>query len=249
MEKLIIFNNQVKAFLGVDIHYNAAINNFKINGYWVTDVNQFHFAQFRKSFKKLIDKNINRDSQKEVIFLNKIQEDLKRNLLFLNTINYNKIRESCSSVDLKYPEEPPVHNIRDLEETALWDNEGRADYIFQVLSEFLKMESTNHIELSDETWEEIDALYEENNLHVDEIYGKAHLMIIISYQINLIKEVIDYIQSYFDTLEKMGINYSNNEEDIDFSKHTQQLHFNMLKKEVAMFFSYLSSIRFNTWRL
>ncbi|WP_029035878.1 hypothetical protein [Salinimicrobium xinjiangense] len=235
MEKLIILNNQVNALLGVDIHCNLAINNFKINGYWVTEVNHFHFAQFKKKFKKLIDNNINRDSEREVIFLKNLQDDLNKNLSFLKEINYEKIKDFCSSVDLNFPEKPPVYNPRDLAEVTPWDNEGRAEFIFQFLLTYLK-EDVGHEELGEKEWDEIDKLLEEKGLVVDELYGKAHLMIIVSYQLNLIQEVIDYIQSYFNTLEKMGINYWDKEEDNDFSKYPQQLHFNMLKKEVAMFF-------------
>lgn len=235
MEKLITFNNKVNKLLGVNIHYNSTIENFKLNGTWVTDLNHWDFENFENSFIRLIETHINKDSEREVVFLKNIQVDLIKKHKFLNKIDYNNVDTFCSSMSMQYPKFLPTHNPEDLAEVTPWDEEGRADYVFNLILDHLGIDFDEDNEYSELDFLELNDLLKEKGLDTNKLYSIAHLKLIIFYQLVLFEKVIKEIQSYLDTLSKMGINYWEKEDEPRFP-NPHQLHFNMLKKEVGLFF-------------
>lgn len=243
MEKLIEFNDRVEQFLKVDVLYNSSVINYKVNNAWVTDISHIHFQAFQETFKELIDTYINKDHEKEVIFLKNIKEELRGSLDILHNFDFKKKESFISHFELSYPKNSPTFIPKDMEEIIPLEYEGRSDLIFHILLDYLGIDVEQvKEEVIPESFSEINDLLAAQDMDefaIDEIYARAHLWIILNYQSRLIIEVIQYIESYLVTLSKMGVDYLSNPILASNTTNPYELQFNLTKEEVAIFFENL----------
>lgn len=235
MEKLIELNNKVEEILGLEVEYYS-IDNYQLNGEWVTDIGRFHFDSFAKDFKSMIDDYINKDNLKEVVFMRNLASDLEGKLELMASFNPLEPRKFVK-YHLNAPDSFPVYEPQSLDEFPL-SEEGKEELIFEILLNFLGL-SEDEFEEDEEKWKNLNALLESSdvcNQGLDEIYARAHLWLVLSYQRDLLEQVVTYFKNYLYTLSKMGIEVDNL--GLKAPK-SHPLYLNFSKEEVAIFFDFL----------
>lgn len=208
MKKLADLNFEIENILGLKIEYNGSVQNFKYNGYWVTDINTNYFLKKKKKLERLLEKNINYDKKNDILFLKQMYEEVKGIYQKLIENKYDELSSYLEhkkdwNYDLTYPDNPPLSETDNVQlQNPANEFDDRQEYIEEFVEEFTKLflESEKGKEGNEENIEFIQELKKtyENKENEGEkldtynqelIYAKAHLYYIISLHMELVRSV------------------------------------------------------------
>lgn len=218
MKKLAELNFEIENVLGLNIEFNASVQNFKYNGFWVTDIPTSYFKKKEKKLDKLFNKNINYNEKSNVLFLKQIHKDVSEVYEYLLKKKYDEFESFINNkddwnYDLNYPDKPPAKLVSDVSlPNPANDFDDRQEYIESFVGDFTKLyieynnenddrlEEVNNEGMTEKKKEFLDQLkmiYSGNENKKDEIseyeeeliYAKAHLSYIISLHMELVRRV------------------------------------------------------------
>jgi hypothetical protein len=247
MLKLAKLNIEINNILDFYVSYNQIVHNFLYNNLWVTDIGAKYFEIKVEELEKLIDENINYEDEKNLLFLedinNSIDEYIKHLSIHLDNFSSFNFSEINYPISLNFPSNPPQNSSQVINEpnpSNYFDD--RFEDIVGIIEGFFNLSRVNQISNSQQALNStllISPEIEESDL--DSIYAKAHLVYIMSLHKEMLKGVSLKIESI---LKVVGIRQSYVDENFhgDLGLENVRLDFNLSKFHLGYLFYNLYEI-------
>ncbi|WP_405226373.1 hypothetical protein [Dokdonia sp. Asnod1-B02] len=247
MRKLSEIDALIENSIKLDVTYNASIENFTYNGYWVNEIQRSYFEKVVAKIDKKIDKVIDFDNAKHILYTRGICDTLKKKVKELGTLRIDDLKDidyqkQGWGISLEYPQNPPKKNSLEL-----WlpvpeiDKDDRHEYIIQIVGSFYNL---SYDEVSGKSQEELDdilfTVHNVQNADLQLVYAKAHLVYIIQLHAYLLNSLHQKFQNILNLINKLskfeGDDFSVGQETI---KKKGKLFFKGRKYELAYIFKFL----------
>ncbi|MDT0554492.1 hypothetical protein [Patiriisocius hiemis] len=248
LRKLSEIDAVIEKAIKLDISFNASIQNFTYNDYWVNEIQRSYFDKRITKLDKKIEKVIDKNDKGHIAYLQGITQNIKTKLEELSELKLDDLKDidyqkQGWDVYLNYPHNPPEDSSLELwlpqPETGKDD---RHAYVLQIVGSFYEL---SYDEVSTKTQEELNSiLVEKHDLQDDElqlVYSKAHLIYIIQLHGKLLKELFQKFQSILNLIFKLS-KYENGDFSLgsnEVRKKKGKLFFKGRKYQLAYIFKFL----------
>ncbi|AZQ44854.1 hypothetical protein [Nonlabens ponticola] len=247
VRKLSEINAVLEETIKLEITYNASIQNFTYNDYWVNEIQRSYFDNRIAKLDKKIDKVIDLNEKGHIAYIQGVNQTIKTKLVELYELKLDDLKDidyqkQGWDVYLTYPQNPPKNSSIELwEQIPESGSDDRQEYILQIVGSFYNFgyDAVNSMSQSNMNDLLLDK-YDLQQMDLQLSYAKAHLVFILKLHGQILKSLHQKFQDILNLFNKLS-KFENGDFTLgnEIKKKQGKLYYKGAKYELAFLFNFL----------